>query len=159
MVAFFIFFWSETLKISRVEFWRGKREEKSFTHQQVSFSLFWKGCSKIILIIFFYILRIRSVQFLRQFVFPLYLQVITINGAKILDDQKDIVIPQGIAHAIDRVMFPLPVGNLLQSLQADRENRYSNFLKVIEESELSYLLTGKSYSSIWSNNIIILIGQ
>lgn len=87
-------------------------------------------------------------QFLRQFVFPLYLQVITINGAKILDDQKDIVIPQGIAHAIDRVMFPLPVGNLLQSLQADRENRYSNFLKVIEESELSYLLTGKSYSSI-----------
>lgn len=71
--------------------------------------------------------------------------MITINGAKVLDDQKDIVIPQGIAHAIDRVMFPLPVGNLLQSLQADRENRYSNFLKVIEESELSYLLTGTSY--------------
>lgn len=71
--------------------------------------------------------------------------MITINGAKVLDDQKDIVIPQGIAHAIDRVMFPLPVGNLLQSLQADRENRYSNFLKVIEESELSYLLTGMSY--------------
>ncbi len=62
------------------------------------------------------------------------------NGAKILDE-KDIVIPQGIAHSIDRVMFPLPVGTLLQSLQADRENRYSNFLKVIEESELSYLLT------------------
>ncbi|XP_065215390.1 uncharacterized protein LOC135842037 [Planococcus citri] len=67
--------------------------------------------------------------------------VVTVNGAKILDE-KDIVIPQGIAHAIDRVMFPLPVGNLLQSLQADRENRYSNFLKILEESELSYLLTG-----------------
>lgn len=70
--------------------------------------------------------------------------MVTVNGAKILDE-KDIVIPQGIAHALDRVMFPLPVGNLQQSLLADRENRYSNFLKVIEESELSYLLTGKFY--------------
>lgn len=67
--------------------------------------------------------------------------MVTVNGAKVMDE-KDIVIPQGIAHAIDRVMFPLPVGNLLQSLQADRENRYSNFLKILEESELSYLLTG-----------------
>lgn len=68
--------------------------------------------------------------------------MVTVNGAKILDE-KDIVIPQGIAHAIDRVMFPLPVGNLLQSLQADRENRYSNFLKILEESDLTHLLTGE----------------
>lgn len=76
------------------------------------------------------------------------------NGAKILDE-KDIVIPQGISHAIDRVMFPLPVGNLLQSLQADRENRYSNFLKIIEESELSYLLTGLENTCIFFFFIII----
>lgn len=82
----------------------------------------------------------------------MFQQVVTVNGAKILDE-KDIVIPQGIAHAIDRVMFPLPVGNLLQSLQADRENRYSNFLKILEESELSYLLTGTVSDS--SRNTLI----
>lgn len=36
------------------------------------------------------------------------IKVTTINGATISPDNNDIVIPQGIAHAIDRCMFPLP---------------------------------------------------
>ncbi|CAH0393229.1 unnamed protein product, partial [Bemisia tabaci] len=74
-------------------------------------------------------------------------KVLTINGARVLEEKKDILIPQGVAHAIDRVMFPLPVGDLLQTLQSDRENRYNNFLKVISVSGLLSMFTGtKTYT-------------
>ncbi|KAI8427432.1 hypothetical protein MSG28_001976, partial [Choristoneura fumiferana] len=59
-------------------------------------------------------------------------RVTTINGARVLEDKKDIHIPQGIAHAIDRVMFPLPVGDLVQTLQADRDRRFTTFLKAVQ---------------------------
>jgi uncharacterized surface protein with fasciclin (FAS1) repeats len=36
------------------------------------------------------------------------IKVTTINGATITPDNNDIIIPQGVAHAIDRCMFPLP---------------------------------------------------
>ncbi|KAI5704145.1 hypothetical protein M8J75_002391 [Diaphorina citri] len=74
-------------------------------------------------------------------------QVLTVNGAKIVDDKKDIAIPQGIAHAVDRVMFPLPVGDLLQTLQSDRDGRFNHFLKVLQYSGLVSLFTGiKTYT-------------
>lgn len=60
-----------------------------------------------------------------------------------VEDKKDIAIPQGIAHAVDRVMFPLPVGDLLQTLQSDRDARFSHFLKVLQYSGLVSLFTGK----------------
>ncbi|XP_055850690.1 putative mediator of RNA polymerase II transcription subunit 26 [Episyrphus balteatus] len=67
----------------------------------------------------------------------------TINGAMVVNDRKDIKIPQGIAHAVDRVMFPLPVGDLLQTLQSDREARFATFLKVLFTSGLTEKLQGK----------------
>ena len=70
-------------------------------------------------------------------------QVTTINGATVLHDKKDILIPQGIAHAVDRVMFPLPVGDLLQTLQSDRERRFTQFLLVLVTSGLVDLLQNK----------------
>lgn len=70
-------------------------------------------------------------------------QITTINGATVLFEKKDIVIPQGIAHAVDRVMFPLPVGDLLQTLQSDRERRFTNFLRALFSSGLSELLQNK----------------
>lgn len=70
-------------------------------------------------------------------------QLTTINGAMVVLPKKDVKIPQGIAHAIDRVMFPLPVGDLLQTLQADRENRFSTFLKILFTSGLSEKLQSK----------------
>ncbi|XP_018787162.1 PREDICTED: probable serine/threonine-protein kinase kinX [Bactrocera latifrons] len=69
--------------------------------------------------------------------------ITTINGAMVLLNKKDIKIPQGVAHAVDRVMFPLPVGDLLQTLQSDRENRFSNFLKILYTSGLSEKLQSK----------------
>lgn len=56
--------------------------------------------------------------------------------------KRDIEIPQGIAHAVDRVMFPLPVGDLVQTLQADREKRFTIFLKLLYISGLQDTLLG-----------------
>ncbi|XP_047545092.1 uncharacterized protein LOC125077248 [Vanessa atalanta] len=74
-------------------------------------------------------------------------RVTTINGARVLDDKKDIHIPQGIAHAVDRVMFPLPVGDLVQTLQADRDRRFTTFLKAIYASGFAETLAeSKTYT-------------
>lgn len=61
----------------------------------------------------------------------------------VLNERKDIHIPQGIAHSVDRVMFPLPVGDILQTLQSDRERRFTNFLRALFSSGLSELLQNK----------------
>lgn len=70
-------------------------------------------------------------------------KVVTVNGAKISNENKDIAVPQGLAHSIDRVLFPLPVGDILQTLKGDRERRFTKFLKSLEYSGLSEILTGK----------------
>lgn len=75
--------------------------------------------------------------------FLIHYQLTTINGAMVVLNKKDIKIPQGVAHAVDRVMFPLPVGDLLQTLQSDREGRFSNFLKILYTSGLSEKLQSK----------------
>ncbi|OWR41488.1 hypothetical protein KGM_201565 [Danaus plexippus plexippus] len=74
-------------------------------------------------------------------------RVTTINGARVLEDKKDIHIPQGVAHAVDRVMFPLPVGDLVQTLQADRDRRFTTFLKAIQASGFADTLAeSKTYT-------------
>lgn len=70
-------------------------------------------------------------------------KVTTINGATVAADNNDIVIPQGIAHAVDRVMFPLPVGDLLQTLQSDRERRFTHFLRAVFASSMADILQNK----------------
>jgi len=72
----------------------------------------------------------------------LILQVVTINGVRVSRDKHDITIPQGIAHAVERVMFPLPVGNIIQTLRSDRERRFTRFLRAIQSSGLTDTLTG-----------------
>ncbi|KAG4076290.1 hypothetical protein HA402_014839 [Bradysia odoriphaga] len=71
------------------------------------------------------------------------IKITTINGAMIVPDKNDITIPQGIAHAVDRVMFPLPVGDILQTLQSDREHRFTIFLKALFSSGISEILQNK----------------
>lgn len=67
----------------------------------------------------------------------------------IANDKQDIVIPQGIAHAIDRVMFPLPVGDVLQTLQSDRERRFTHFLRALFTSGMADTLQNKGLSLIF----------
>ncbi|GJQ70589.1 hypothetical protein Trydic_g22987 [Trypoxylus dichotomus] len=69
-------------------------------------------------------------------------KITTINGAKVIEDKQDIIIPQGIAHAVDRVMFPLPVGDLVQTLQSDRERRFTSFLRALFASGLAETFQG-----------------
>ena len=66
----------------------------------------------------------------------------TINGVRVSRDKHDILIPQGIAHAVERVMFPLPVGNIIQTLRSDRERRFTKFLRAIQTSGLADTLSG-----------------
>lgn len=70
-------------------------------------------------------------------------KVTTINGATVADDNNDIIIPQGIAHSVDRVMFPLPVGDILQTLQSDRERRFTHFLRAVFASSMADTLQNK----------------
>lgn len=72
-------------------------------------------------------------------------QVTTVNGATIVQDKQDIEIPQGIAHAVDRVMFPLPVGDILQTLQSDRERRFTHFLRALFASGIADSLQNKGW--------------
>ncbi|XP_031846413.1 uncharacterized protein LOC116432992 [Nomia melanderi] len=74
----------------------------------------------------------------------------TINGAKVAPNKRDIEIPQGVAHAVDRVMFPLPVGDLVQTLQADRERRFTTFLKMLYVSGLQDTLSGPKSFTIFA---------
>lgn len=60
-----------------------------------------------------------------------------------LEDKQDIEIPQGLAQAIDKVMFPLPVGDIVQTLQSDRERRFTHFLRAIFSAGLAETLQGK----------------
>lgn len=67
----------------------------------------------------------------------------------IVNDKQDIQIPQGVAHAIDRVMFPLPVGDVLQTLQSDRERRFTNFLRALFTSGMSDTLQNKGMKKFY----------
>lgn len=70
-------------------------------------------------------------------------KVTTVNGATVLTNNSDINIPQGVAHSVDRVMFPLPVGDILQTLQSDRERRFTNFLRAVFASNMADTLQNK----------------
>lgn len=74
-------------------------------------------------------------------------KVTTINGATVAADNNDIVIPQGVAHSVDRVMFPLPVGDILQTLQSDRERRFTHFLRAVFASSMADTLQNKGQTS------------
>lgn len=83
--------------------------------------------------------------------------VVTINGAVVSGSKRDIPVPQGVAHAVDRVLFPLPVGDLVQTLKGDRERRFGKFVKSIEASGLEDILTGgHTGKTIWDFNLTVV---
>jgi len=55
-----------------------------------------------------------------------------------------------IGHAVDRVLFPLPVGDVLATMRADRQRRYNVFLRAVDEycsADVRSLLTGNCFFS------------
>lgn len=73
-----------------------------------------------------------------------------------MQDKQDITIPQGVAHSVDRVMFPLPVGDILQTLQSDRERRFNHFLKALTTSGISEILQNKGMNLKTNNKSFVL---
>lgn len=100
-------------------------------------------------------------QLYNQTIFSsLFHQVTTINGAAIVNEKQDITIPQGVTHGVDRVMFPLPVGDLLQTLQSDRERRFTNFLRAVFTADMAELLQSKGPCHLKGfNRVVLKIGQ
>lgn len=129
---------------------------------------------------------IRTINPTILLTFLSFVQVLTVNGARVLDDvvpatsgaaedsfsfdevstgsvqqRRDMVLsPSGtetaegtrnqqiiaIGHAVDRVLFPLPVGDVLATMRADRQRRYTVFLRAVDDycsPSVRTLLTGK----------------
>lgn len=68
--------------------------------------------------------------------------VLSSNGGSGGSNQQQIM---AIGHAVDRVLFPLPVGDVLATMRADRQRRYNVFLRAVDEHcspNVRSLLTG-----------------
>lgn len=64
-----------------------------------------------------------------------------------------------VGHAVDRVLFPLPVGDVLATMRADRQRRYSVFLRAVDEycsPSVRSLLSGTFRLVTSSINVSIL---
>lgn len=53
-------------------------------------------------------------------------------------------------------MFPLPVGDLLQTLQSDRERRFTNFLRAVFTADMAELLQSKGPCHLKGFNRVVL---
>jgi len=68
-------------------------------------------------------------------------KVVTINGGAIFERTADIALPGGsIAHSVNKVLFPLPVGDVMTSLEADPGRRFTRLVRILKDSELDQLL-------------------
>jgi len=66
-------------------------------------------------------------------------QVLTVNGAVVL--QRDLSEGAGLVHVVDRVLFPPTVGDLLETLQADPDQRFTTFVKALQATRLDKEIT------------------
>lgn len=67
----------------------------------------------------------------------------TINGAEVR--KVDIGLPNGVAHLIDAVLSPATSGNVVETLKADPEQRFTTFVKALKATKLDRELS--DYSS------------
>jgi len=71
--------------------------------------------------------------------------ILSSNGGAGGNNQQQIM---AIGHAVDRVLFPLPVGDVLATMRADRQRRYNVFLRAVDEHcspNVRSLLTGNVF--------------
>lgn len=85
--------------------------------------------------------------------------VLSSNGGAGESNQQQIM---AIGHAVDRVLFPLPVGDVLATMRADRQRRYNVFLRAVDEHcspDVRSLLTGNIFFYRYLLLIYILVGK
>ena len=63
-----------------------------------------------------------------------FFQVKTINGA--LLKTLDLAASNGVVHIIDRVLYPPTAGNIVRTLEADPQQRFTTFLKALKATKL-----------------------
>merc|ERR1719189_1655754 len=68
-------------------------------------------------------------------------KVITINGANVLRTDVATAEGRGLVHVVDRVLFPPTVGDVVQTLQADPEQRFTTFVKALQATRLDREIT------------------
>jgi hypothetical protein len=68
-------------------------------------------------------------------------KVVTVNGGAVFERTSDIALPGGsVAHAVNKVLFPLPVGDIMTSLEADPGRRFLRLVRILKDSALDQLL-------------------
>ena len=70
----------------------------------------------------------------------LHSQVVTVNGAVLV--QRDISLHEqngkgGLLHVLDRVMFPATIGDIVQTLESDPEQRFTTLIKALKSTGLN----------------------
>ena len=66
------------------------------------------------------------------------------NGAVLV--QQDISVKgPGLLHILDRVMYPPTVGDIVQTLESDPENRFTTLIKALKSTALDQEI--QDYSS------------
>lgn len=76
--------------------------------------------------------------------------ILSSNGGAGGNNQQQIM---AIGHAVDRVLFPLPVGDVLATMRADRQRRYNVFLRAVDEHcspNVRSLLTGSRTVTVFA---------
>ncbi|XP_060844757.1 uncharacterized protein LOC132924447 isoform X2 [Rhopalosiphum padi] len=76
--------------------------------------------------------------------------ILSSNGGTGGGNQQQIM---AIGHAVDRVLFPLPVGDVLATMRADRQRRYNVFLRAVDEHcspNVRSLLTGSRTVTVFA---------
>ncbi|KAL5236867.1 hypothetical protein ACI65C_004277 [Semiaphis heraclei] len=76
--------------------------------------------------------------------------VLSSSGSAGGSNQQQIM---AIGHAVDRVLFPLPVGDVLATMRADRQRRYNVFLRAVDEHcspNVRSLLTGSRTLTVFA---------
>ena len=72
------------------------------------------------------------------------LQVITVSGSQVT--KADQMASNGIIHVIDRVMFPIPFGSVVDVVKMDPE--LSVLLKAVTAAGLGGVLSGRMLTSL-----------
>ena len=65
--------------------------------------------------------------------------MLTVNGARVV--RRDLPAGGGLVHVVDRVLFPPTVGDLVETLQADPEERFTTFVKALQATRLDKEIT------------------
>ena len=83
----------------------------------------------------------------------IYSQVVTVNGAVLV--QRDISVHDqngkgGLLHVLDRVMFPATIGDIVQTLESDPEQRFTILIKALKSTGLNKEI--QDYSSKYNRH-------